>query len=369
MLKAPFPWFGGKSRVAHLVWDRFGDTVNYVEPFAGSLAVLLGRPWGPGKNETVNDKDCYLANFWRSLQRDPQGVADAANWPVNEADLHARHRWLVSQSEFRNRMLTDPDFFDCKIAGWWVWGLSLWIGSGWCVRPEWISRSGCARAERGVHAKRPQLKKGNNGTHRQGLSEDVWLVRPRLQPQGITRQMPALSGDSGASGRGIHAQYASNLLTYFEALATRLRRVRVCCGDWERILGPSPTTKIGLTAVLLDPPYDLRIARSKQSGSDGAAPSDNIYSEHDNELSHAVRRWAIDNGNDPLLRIALCGYEGEHAMPETWQCIAWKANGGYGNQGTNTRGRENAHRERIWFSPHCLRPQQSLFANAKELAC
>lgn len=43
-LKAPFPWFGGKSRVAHIVWERFGDVPNYVEPFAGSLAVLLRRP-------------------------------------------------------------------------------------------------------------------------------------------------------------------------------------------------------------------------------------------------------------------------------------------------------------------------------------
>lgn len=31
-LKAPFPWFGGKSRVADVVWRRFGDVPNYVEP-------------------------------------------------------------------------------------------------------------------------------------------------------------------------------------------------------------------------------------------------------------------------------------------------------------------------------------------------
>ena len=46
-LKAPFPWFGGKSRVAHFVWPRFGNVGNYVEPFAGSLAVLLKRPHEP----------------------------------------------------------------------------------------------------------------------------------------------------------------------------------------------------------------------------------------------------------------------------------------------------------------------------------
>jgi DNA adenine methylase len=53
-LRAPFPWFGGKSRVADIVWDRFGDVANYVEPFFGSGAVLLARPHPP-RIETVND--------------------------------------------------------------------------------------------------------------------------------------------------------------------------------------------------------------------------------------------------------------------------------------------------------------------------
>lgn len=44
MLRAPFPWFGGKRKVAEEVWRRFGRVENYVEPFFGSGAVLLGRP-------------------------------------------------------------------------------------------------------------------------------------------------------------------------------------------------------------------------------------------------------------------------------------------------------------------------------------
>jgi hypothetical protein len=55
-----------------------------------------------------------------------------------------------------------------------------------------------------------------------------------------------------------------------------------------------------------------------------------------------------------MLRIALCGYEGEHDMPPTWECVAWKANGGYSSQ--NGEGNANPNRERIWFSPHCGRP-------------
>src|SRR4051812_38768261 len=97
-LRAPFPWFGGKSRAASLIWPRFGDPANYVEPFAGSLAVLLARPHVP-RIETVNDLDCYLANVWRSIAWAPEEVARWADWPVNEADLHARHRWLVDRAE------------------------------------------------------------------------------------------------------------------------------------------------------------------------------------------------------------------------------------------------------------------------------
>ena len=129
--------------MADLVWDRFGAGVcNYVEPFAGSLAVLLARPDAP-QIETVNDLDCYVANFWRGAAVRPYGVAAFADGPVNEADLHARHLWLVNAREWRERMKTDPDHYDVKVAGWWVWGISQWIGSGWCSHPEWRGRAGC----------------------------------------------------------------------------------------------------------------------------------------------------------------------------------------------------------------------------------
>ena len=67
------------------------------------------------------------------------------------------------------------------------------------------------------------------------------------------------------------------------------------------------------------------------------------------------------DADSPLLRIALCGYEGEHDMPASWECVAWKAAGGYGGQ-SQDHDNPNAKRERIWFSPHCLGGKQgSLF--------
>jgi site-specific DNA-adenine methylase len=88
-MRAPFPWFGGKRRVKHVVWRAFGaDVPNYVEPFAGSLAVLFGRPdpagnvvpFGhPGKIETVNDSSRFLVNFWRAVVAEPEQVAAHAD--------------------------------------------------------------------------------------------------------------------------------------------------------------------------------------------------------------------------------------------------------------------------------------------------
>ena len=116
-LQAPFPWFGGKATVSDLVWPRFGNVPNYVEPFFGSGAVLLGRPHAP-KTETINDLDGLVANFWRAIQYDPDGTARWADNPVNEADLHARHAWIVQRlGTHQARMMADPDYFDARMAG------------------------------------------------------------------------------------------------------------------------------------------------------------------------------------------------------------------------------------------------------------
>ena len=319
-LQAPFPWFGGKSRVADRVWGRFGDVPNYVEPFFGSGACILGRPHQP-KIETVNDLDGFLANFWRAIALDPDAVAHWADWPVNECDLHARHAWLVSQREtLTARLMGDADFFDAKIAGYWVWGICSWIGSGWC------SGSGPWIVQDGMLVDRRQLPHLGN----------AW--------QGIKRQRPHL----GNAGQGINRKTdltrGEFIREWFRDLSDRLRDVRVACGDWKRVMGESVTTNHGLTAVFLDPPY-----------ADTAKRCSDLYACDSLSVAHQVREWAVANGDNPKLRIALCGYEGEHAMPEDWECMAWKAKGGYQSQGNASV--ENSKRERIWFSPHCLKAE------------
>lgn len=278
---------------------------------------MFKRPHAP-KTETVNDLDGYVSNFWRAVQSDPESVADWTDWPVNELDLHARHRWLVDRKAgFTEQLRADPDFYDSKVAGWWVWGICQWIGSGWC-------------AEGKASRKRPHLGNAGKGVHRP--SEQ----RPHL----------------GNAGTGVHRP--DNTRALIQIFARRLRNVRVCCGDWERVCGPSATHKHGLTGVFLDPPYTT-----------GANRDMNLYVEDSGDVGHAVTEWAIKQGDNPKMRIAVCGYEGEYEYPDSWECVAWKTTGGYGSQ-SSQHDNENAKRERIWFSPHCLKPsvKRSLFESA-----
>lgn len=327
-LKAPFPWFGGKSLAAPLIWKAMGDVSNYVEPFAGSLATVLARPHAP-RVETVNDADGFLCNFWRAVQADPEAVVRWCDWPVSECDLTARHLWLVGRrAALTERLQVDADYYDAKIAGWWVWGLCSWIGSGWCSgKGPWMSdgtRWMNGDAGQGINRQLPHL--GNAG-------------------RGINRQLPHVDG---LGGKGINIVPTGDDPTGILAIAKRLRRVRICCGDWKRVVTPAVTRSDGPTGILLDPPY-----------SDGFSADGGAYSAGDAGVSiwRDVAAWAAEAGKDRRLRIVLCGYDGSDGAPP-WRTVSWKAKGGYGS------GNGNPEREMLWMSPGCIDDTPSLFGMA-----
>ncbi len=68
-MKPPFAYFGGKTRLADQIAAAFPPHEHYVEPYAGSLAVLLAKP--RSRMETVNDLDGDLMTFWRVLREQP----------------------------------------------------------------------------------------------------------------------------------------------------------------------------------------------------------------------------------------------------------------------------------------------------------
>ena len=311
-LSAPFVWFGGKSRAAPIIWQHLGTPNNYIEPFFGSGAILLGAPV-IARYETVNDKDGFVCNAWRAITYAPAKVAHYATWPLNENDLHARHAWLLrKRKHLTARLSGDPTFYNAKIAGWWLWGIACWIGNGWC------NGVGAWYVKKGKLVKRTTAKQevSRDGVHMQGHSM-VQAYR---------------------SGVACYKN-EEDLYRYMHALAERLQHVRVCCGNWSRVLGTTPSKNLGLTAIVLDPPYS-------------ADRTANVYAVDDMHVAKAVRKWAIKHGDDPQLRIVLCGYDQEHAMPTAWKRVGWVASGGYSR--SKTTENMNKFKETLWFSPHCV---------------
>lgn len=71
-MKPPFAYYGGKTTLAERITDLLPAHSHYVEPFAGSLAVLLAK--ARSDMETVNDLDGDLMTFWRVLRDQPEDL-------------------------------------------------------------------------------------------------------------------------------------------------------------------------------------------------------------------------------------------------------------------------------------------------------
>jgi hypothetical protein len=365
-LAAPMPYFGGKSGACSLVWSLLGNPANYVEAFAGSAAMLLGRPDEPGI-ETINDVDGFIANVWRAMAHDPGAVAFHADWPTNEVDLLSRHSWLVRQTVgLTAKLEANPEYYDVKIAGWFIWGACNWIGHGWCLGSgPWIydgerivdrrQLPHLSDAGSGINRKLPHLSNAGRGINRQlphlgNAGSGINRKLPHLSNagRGINRQLPHL----GNAGRGNRGQFIAD---WFNHLYERMRDVRVCCGDWTRVLKDSVTTCHGLTGVFLDPPYD-KGNMDYGTGSMGLG------------ISAKVREWCAANGDNPLLRIVLCGHAGEHdaLISLGWTEHKWAARKGYA---LTDEAVANSASETVWASPYCIaqvKAQHDLFAEVDQ---
>jgi hypothetical protein len=338
---------------------------HYVEPFAGSMAVLLGRPHPINRHyhsETVNDADGLLVNAWRSIQLSPRETADHASWPTSEADLMARHLALLAWRQERQleHLMGEPEWHDVKMAGWWLNGLCQWIGGGWCDGSgPWVVD------ETGRVENRPRCKKG------------VSRQLPHLSDNGRGVNHPAMrDGTPGAveNGTGVwHADApdltSTGLIEWFQHLAQRLRWVRIVNGDWRRVCTGGAINSLSVrqkkdsaAGIFLDPPYADTAGRNKD-----------LYAVDSLSVAHAVREWCLEHGDNPKWRIVMAGFAGEHhdAFEKAgWREVEWyKAGhlqGGMGNLGGT--GNHQQARERLWCSPHCLK-QEAVPDTFKLAAC
>ena len=293
-LRAPFPYFGGKRDVAPLVWQRLGAVRQYIEPFCGSAAILLGAP-EPASLEVVNDLNGFIANFWRAVKHQPAEVAREADYPVSHIDLGARHRWLMQQRERIGAELQDPLHpGDARVAGWWLWGQCCWIGSGWC---EWLGQV--------PHA-------GNAGMGVQALGQVPHASNAGMGVQALDTDLLTSAGRT--AWRWLHE------------LAARLERVRVVHGSWDRCLNNHYGAES--TAVFLDPPYRA---------------FEELYGTE--PVADAVEAWCREHAE---LRIALCGHVGDYPSLGAWTAVPWT------RKRLTYSGGKTADREMIWFSPACI---------------
>ena len=370
-IKAPYPYFGNKAKVAADIWQRLGKTDRYIEPFFGSGAVMLASPyWRETKKEIINDLNHFVANFWRALQAEPDAVAYHCDYPTIECDLHSRHLWLVNEgAEILKQCAYDEAFYDVKVAGWWVWGMANWIGSHFAVGTGGWTRERLKLAEdigsldladikavegeivndgRGVNRKRPHLSSG------QGVNRKL----PHCgRGRGVNQLMPVT--DESFTDELSFFPRNHGLYQYIRELSQRFIEVDVCCGDWLRILKPAVTlagkesTHKGTCAVFLDPPYSAEAGRSS------------VYAVEDFSVAHAVRDWCIEETDNENIRIALAGYDVEHAILEKeygWEAFSWSANGGYSKfADKGNASHANKKREVIWFSPSCSSARGELF--------
>ena len=222
-LRAPFPYYGGKRHYAPMVWERFGKVDRYIEPFFGTGAILLGNP-EPAKMEIACDLNGFIANFWRAIQHDPEQTAEYASYPSFHQDLTARHAWLRNWFLKHGRLIEDPEFYDCKVAGWWVWGMSIWIGGEFCnVSYDRMPRVHASGGGTGTMVqinfdKHPIIKPSGGGG---GVNMQMNLHDKRLEVKpgtgggrGVSMQSDRRPTVMNSSGKGVSMQRERDQVPY-----------------------------------------------------------------------------------------------------------------------------------------------------------
>lgn len=306
-----------------MVWERLGRPSVYVEPFCGSCSVLFWNE-DPIGREIVCDTDGGICNFLRAVRYDPDEVAWYADWPTVHDDLVARHAWLTKWvSAYGGRLREDANYFNVKAAGWWVWGIALHIGGGWC-QPE----------HAGTEWDRGQIpyvssKPGGKGVGAQRINRVLDV--PTLATASDRRTRP-------------------DLVEWFRAIADRLHGVVILNRPWRSALtntliqNTATSPRSATLGVFMDPPY-LTTERAKD-----------LY--HSDTLGESDRaaveswQWAVEHGGEH--RIAYCCHLGDFDPPEGWDLVAMPF------KGIKDPARRAARQDCIMFSPACLERRQPL---------
>jgi DNA adenine methylase len=192
--RPPFRYYGGKTQLAGRIAALLPEHGHYVEPFAGSLSVLLAKP--RVKWETVNDLDGELVTFWRVLRDQPEELArvceltpysraeyQAANDRDGIDDLERARRVWVRLTQGRARTL-DP-------------------APGWCYGVKPRTGTGTPASDSANHARRiPLVAERLVGVHLECRPALDIIARYGADPGVLIYADPPYLGDTrGENGR------------------------------------------------------------------------------------------------------------------------------------------------------------------------
>lgn len=89
---------GSKGSIANWIISFFPDHHSYLEPFAGSLAVLMNKP--RSNIETVNDLDGNVVNLFKWIQRDPERLAQRIYYTPYARQIYDQAFQVVPEDSF-----------------------------------------------------------------------------------------------------------------------------------------------------------------------------------------------------------------------------------------------------------------------------
>ena len=289
-----FPYVGGKCLVAPEINRQFGAIDTRIDAFTGSSSWILASP--PVKYEIVNDLDGYVVNYLRAVKYAPDEVARHLDFPRAELELIAYHHYTRDRlPELVSRLGGDPEYYDPVIAARWAYVMAHSLMYEYKRDGGWSVRDGRLVYERGT------------GRIRGSMTSRHLLLTRLLKERRV--------------------------FEYITSLSERLRCVQVWWNDFEVVVEKADRSEFGVVGVLLDPPYPRHL-RDYDYDTDAA------------DVWHRAARWAVSNGDNPRLRIAVCGYndaESDALFPPSWSRFFWRRFG---------LGR-NKDKECVWFSPHC----------------
>jgi DNA adenine methylase len=118
--RPPVPYFGGKITIAPDIAAILPAHRHYVEPYCGSLSVLLAK--APSRMETVNDLDLELVTFWRVIRDHPGELGRVCTLtPHSRAEHHGAYEPADGDLETARRVfvkLTQGRAGTLRRTGW-----------------------------------------------------------------------------------------------------------------------------------------------------------------------------------------------------------------------------------------------------------